>query len=277
VKMSGQSWFAGTDREMIPIFPGCDAGAVKRTLDSVAPGGSAPNGESFLIGKYAVTVGRFSDFVDATGHVTQAESGFGLFQWLNGWWELGDCAEGLSWRNPRAGLGPNVTWRSPDWVQDRRHPVVGVSWNDARAFCAWLTTAELKAARLEPDWEYRLPTEAEWEHASRAGQADPVGDRLDAAAWHESNSGNTTHIVGLREPNAWGLHDTLGNVWELCSDFFAPDAGGAAAPAVRSVSSRGGCCNSEPLRCSSSSRSAFDPRESYDSTGFRLACSRIRA
>jgi formylglycine-generating enzyme required for sulfatase activity len=89
------------------------------------------------------------------------------------------------------------------------HPVVGVSWHDADAYCnSWARG--------------RLPTEAEWEYAARAGTNNSRYGDLDAIAWHQGNSRNVTHPAGQKKPNAWGLYDMLGSVWEWCSDWAAP-------------------------------------------------------
>lgn len=108
-----------------------------------------------------------------------------------------------------------------------------VSWNDAVAYCAALTLSERAAGRCPADWAYRLPTEAEWEYACRAGTTtrfsygDDLGYTLLANyAWYNGNSGGTTHPVGQKAPNPWGLHDMEGNVWEWCWDRFGPYAGG---------------------------------------------------
>jgi formylglycine-generating enzyme required for sulfatase activity len=86
-------------------------------------------------------------------------------------------------------------------------PVVNVSWHDADAYCnSWAAG--------------RLPTEAEWEYAARAGTMTSRYGDLDTIAWHKGNSNNTTHAVSQKAPNAWGLYDMLGNVWEWCSDWY---------------------------------------------------------
>jgi len=85
-------------------------------------------------------------------------------------------------------------------------PIVEVSWEDAQAFCRWAGG--------------RLPTEAEWEYAARAGNTEARYGPLDEVAWYNKNSGRRTHEVGQKRPNAWGLYDMLGNVWEWVSDWY---------------------------------------------------------
>ena len=95
-------------------------------------------------------------------------------------------------------------------------PVESVSWFDAVAFCKKLSAKEGKT--------YRLPTEAEWEYACRAGSTAPfAGDGdINDIGWYQWNSGEMTHPVGLLQPNDWGFYDMQGNVWEWCSDWYAP-------------------------------------------------------
>ncbi|MEA2063466.1 MAG: SUMF1/EgtB/PvdO family nonheme iron enzyme, partial [Gemmatimonadota bacterium] len=99
----------------------------------------------------------------------------------------------------------------------REKPAIGMSWLGAKTFCQWLTrkTGE----------KYRLPTEAEWEYAARAGSSsaycfgdDPAG--LDDYGWYEDNSDWETRKIGTSEPNAWGVYDMHGNVWEFCADAY---------------------------------------------------------
>ncbi len=106
-----------------------------------------------------------------------------------------------------------------------------VGWDEALEFCLKLTGRESRAVRLPEGYHYRMPTEAEWEHAARAGTetdyfftdapASPIPPPgLDDYVWHRGNSGGEVHPVGLKNPNPWGLYDIYGNVWEWCMDVF---------------------------------------------------------
>ena len=111
-----------------------------------------------------------------------------------------------------------VMGSNPSRLKWDSRPVEKVSWNDAQEFLQKLNTQVEKEL-------YRLPTEAEWEYAARAGTetAYSFGDdaaRLDEHAWYESNSEHRTHPVGLLKPNDWGFYDMYGNVWEWCQDWY---------------------------------------------------------
>jgi formylglycine-generating enzyme required for sulfatase activity len=105
---------------------------------------------------------------------------------------------------------------NPSYFPGPTNPVEGVNWDDAQKFCE-------KFNARKDGFLYRLPTEAEWEYAARAGNAAPRYGELDQIAWHHGNSDGTTHPIGLQRPNAWGLFDTLGNVWEWVQDRYAAD------------------------------------------------------
>lgn len=160
-----------------------------------------------------------------------------------------------------------------------RTPVTEVSWLDAVRFCNLLSESAgllpCYSGGTDPDgldttWDrsadgYRLPSEAEWEHACRAGSTDVRPDDLDAIAWHRGNSEGGPQGVGLREPNAWGLYDTLGNVWEWCWDLYDPRVYGP----YRLF--RGGGWNDPPHTCRASTRRKSHPTLRIDDLGFRLA------
>ncbi len=140
-------------------------------------------------------------------------------------------------------------------------PVVNVSWDDAVAYCAWLSSspAELAAGHV-----YRLPTEAEWEYACRAGTTTEYsfGDNeqdLGKYAWFETNSDGKPHAVGEKLPNGWGLYDMHGNVFEWCSD---------AEGSARVL--RGGSWGNSARCCRSAFRGGNDPSFRSNSVGFRV-------
>jgi formylglycine-generating enzyme required for sulfatase activity len=153
-----------------------------------------------------------------------------------------------------------------NYTGDTNRPVEMVNWNDATNYCAQLTARELAAGRLPAGWAYRLPTEAEWEYASRAGSTnrfsygdDPGYTQLANYAWYDVNSGGTTHPVGGKLPNRWGLYDMSGNVWEWCSDWYGAYPGGSVTDPQGSVSGsdrvvRGGCWYDGARYCRSAAR-----------------------
>lgn len=122
------------------------------------------------------------------------------------------------------------------WQDNPRKPVERVRWRDAKQYCNERSLLEgLKPCYNEKtaDWEcdytangYRLPTEAEWEYACRAGGDGAYdfgqADKLRQYAWYSENAGEKTHVVGEKKPNRWGIHDLYGNVSEWCEDVFSP-------------------------------------------------------
>jgi formylglycine-generating enzyme required for sulfatase activity len=159
-------------------------------------------------------------------------------------------------------------------------PVEQVSWDDAVEFCKKLSELpeEKKAGRV-----YRLPTEAQWEYACRAGSKkaysfDDEEGLLPEYGWFERNSSGRTHTVGLLEPNAWGLYDMHGNVWEWCSDWYGEYPNGALSdPTGPKEGSyrvlRGGSLSLEAASCRSANRNSIYPSIRLDNFGFRVALS----
>jgi formylglycine-generating enzyme required for sulfatase activity len=173
---------------------------------------------------------------------------------------------------------------NPSNFKGAQLPVEQVSWDEAVEFCRKLSSlpSERSAGRV-----YRLPTEAEWEYACRAGSKTKwsFGDSessLGDYAWYSSNSGSKTQAVGQKKPNAWGLYDMHGNVWEWCSDWAGnyasttvSDPSGATAGSYRVL--RGGSWLSDARGCRSAYRFRFTPVSRSDSLGFRLAFSPVDA
>ncbi len=165
---------------------------------------------SFIRSKYSVTISR--DFWLGKYEVTQSEY--------------------------NAVMGKNPS----QFKGGTNQPVEKVTYLDATQYCAALSLRERGAGHLPPGFEYRLPSEAEWEYACRANTTNrfSFGDGIldaDRYAWTAENSEATTHPVGQKQPNPWGLYDMHGNVWEWCLDWFAEYP---AADVVDPVGPRGG-------------------------------------
>jgi formylglycine-generating enzyme required for sulfatase activity len=155
-------------------------------------------------------------------------------------------------------------------VKGENLPVHEVSWKDANDFCEKLSKSEGK--------KYRLPTEAEWEYACRAGQTGRFAGSENAGdvAWNDDTSDGQPHPVAQKKPNAWGLYDMHGNVAEWCSDLYAAkypaeavtDPAGAKEGTARVL--RGGSFSSFERGCRSASRASASPAHQLKTAGFRV-------
>jgi len=160
-----------------------------------------------------------------------------------------------------------LTGRNPtDHEKIEYAPVDSVTWEEANEYCQKLTKLDREAGVLPTDWEYRLPTEAEWEYACRAGSSEPRHGPPLEVAWYYDNADDRTHAVGQKTPNAWGFHDMLGNVWEWCQEWSC------VANSCRSV--RGGSYFNSARFCRCAQRWGCNPKGRGRYCGFRLLAAR---
>lgn len=245
------------------------------TLDAVSD--EAPQHRvtltAFALGKYDVTRAEYAAFVRDTKYSTPDSCGRDSFG-----------------SKQQAGL----SWRNPGFRQTDRDPVVCVSWHDARAYIAWLNKKMRSKHSTTRDGPYRLPSESEWEFAARAGTVTKFwwGDNAGRApvfawynpspatafAWHKANFSGSTHPVGLKPPNHFGLYDMAGNVWQWTQDCYAgsymraPNDGRAVESSKCSLRSDRGGSWLYPvalLRSATRERNPVDFRDAI--MGFRVA------
>jgi formylglycine-generating enzyme required for sulfatase activity len=170
-----------------------------------------------------------------------------------------------------------ITRKSPISIDRNQKPVVNISWNEAIYLCNLLSqkaglnecySISNNSEEIICDWEsdgYRLPSEAEWQYACKAGTSGYRYGEIDKIAWYNENSEGEIHEVGKKEPNAWGLYDMVGNVWEWCWDLYDEKVYGS----YRIF--RGGSWAEEERGCGASCRRRSHPSFCIDDLGFRLA------
>jgi len=212
----------------------------------------------FSLGKHQVTFDEYDTFCNATGRSKPEDEGWGRGQ----------------------------------------RPVINVSWNDAIAYCNWLSEKgklpkayDDKGNLLDKDGRittdpskvvgYRLPTEAEWEYAARGGNKSKGykyagSDNVNDVAWYTSNSGGKTQEVGKKAPNELGLYGMSGNVWEFCSNWFGSYSSSAQTNPYNSTAGwlrvpRGGGWNNDAALTRVACRGFIDPTLTYVNIGFRIA------
>lgn len=270
------SFFKGIEQSLvaklsIPKLVGVPAGTFTMggiTDDPFAKPREFPNrritiAKPFQIGKYEVTVGQYRAFVSNTNYQTVAERN------EKGGWKAG---KSTSWGEQ----SKSYTWKTPGYTTSDSHPVTIIAYEDAVAYCDWLTK--------ETGKKFRLPTEVEWEYACRAGTTGQYYFDIqtrDDHSWsvYSSGSQNNPHPVGLRFANPLGIHDLAGNVREWCLDWFAEEAyklnydehpQGPSTGEFRVV--RGACFFDRELFMRSSFRGFLAPDMVVNNQGFRVVC-----
>ena len=241
--------------------------------DPVAPIGPAGfvwiSPGTFIMGSPANEVGRWGDEVQHEVTLTQ---GF----WMSDHEVTQAEYQAVMGKNPSFFNG----WPSFSAV-DLNRAVETVTWNEAALYCQKLTERERAAGRITAQQVYRLPTEAEWEYAARAGTTEARHGELDKIAWWLNNSGWEPHRVKQKAANAWGLYDMMGNVWEWCSDWY----GGYPKMAVKDPTGpgwgservlRGGFWGSRADTARSAVRFRRESDFSDGYLGFRPVLSKVR-
>jgi sulfatase modifying factor 1 len=243
--------------------------------------------KAFYLGQHEVTVGQFRRFLKASGYQPESEA-----DGTGGYGYNPDYIPQSAQSDAFEGRDRKYSWRNPGFAQGGDHPVVNVTWNDAVALCKWLSETEGKT--------YRLPSEAEWEYAARAGtrtryySGDDPQSLLKAANVFDDDArknwekwaafalaGNDgfafTAPVGRFAPNGFGLYDMLGNAWEWTADFHESDyyanspVDDPKGPATGTVRvRRGGSWHTWSFYARSSYRNWNSPRTRYTLVGMRL-------
>jgi formylglycine-generating enzyme required for sulfatase activity len=233
----------------------------------------------FLLGTCEVTVAQFRAFIQQAKYKTEAERAKGGTAIV----EPDKLAKG---KGPgaadREARKPEFTWEKPGYSVTDQHPVNNVTWHDAEEFCRWLSGRDKKT--------YRLPTEAEWEYACRAGtttawsSGDTLAGKGSPGMWSLSNSKNHAHPVAQWSANPFGLYDIHGNVAELCADYFDADYYATPHPLAdpkgppdraRGRVIRGGGFHQWPMLARSAYRTAgssFPAAVPSVQIGFRVVC-----
>ena len=232
VRSDGPHATAASDVQSKPVVPG----STFRDCDQCPEMAVVPAGV-FVMGKINDKTGRLGP-----RHEVRIEKPFAIarFEVTFAQWET--CVADKGCGGHRVWESIRIYGRKDDVKLRSRAPVVNIRWREARAYVGWLSRTTGR--------DYRLPSEAEWEYAARAGTttqwfcgSDP--SCLNEVAWYAANSSNETHPVGSKRANAFGLHDVHGNVWEWVEDCWHPNYRGA--PSDGSAWTAGGDCSKPPI------------------------------
>ena len=282
VRMEAGEFMMGdtlTPEEVDKKYPGGDV----KWYEGAHPRHKVKISRPFFMAAHQVTVGEFRQFVNAAKYQTTAEK------------------EGKSWGGQKGEWINGLNWKSPGFEQTPQHPVVCISWHDAKAYVDWMNKTHLPEESWAKGWRYALPTEAQWEYACRAGTTTDFfwGDTAEGGKGYLNAVGKegiltgsfmtpsfpfddgykATAPVGTYKPNKWGLYDMHGNAWEWCSDWYGTysdrsvtDPTGPATGSGRVI--RGGGWHCIVTDCRSSFRAAYDPTFRCQGIGFRLVLTR---
>jgi formylglycine-generating enzyme required for sulfatase activity len=210
--------------------------------------------KNYWIGKYEVTVSEYMTFVEETNSHFPEWLEKGNSYYINS--EGGNYYSNKGYTGPRSNL-----------------PIVGINWDDATAYCEWLSKKTTQ--------NYRLPTEAEWEFAANGGNKSSGykfsgSNEINDVGWVGENSNNKIHQVGSKKPNSLEIHDLTGNVWEWCADWFAPYTNSYQTNPLNLMGDkrfrvvRGGAFSYSKDYSRNTFRSPVEPSTKYDFTGFRV-------
>lgn len=268
-------------------FPQIEAQRIEQLADET-PAHRVRITQAFWLGVHEVTVWQFRRFLEDSGYLPES-----IADGTGGYGYRADYDPAQTARHDAfEGRSPRYSWQEPGFAQGDAHPVVNVSWNDAAAMARWLSVRE--------GVSYRLPTEAEWEYAARAGTHSryPAGDasaallasantfdRETARLWPQWAAQATpgddgfvfTAPVGQYAPNAFGVHDMIGNVWEWCADWYGADYYAhspvddpTGPPSGQVRVRRGGSWHTWPFYARVAFRNWNTPSTRYVLLGFRL-------